>query len=71
VKVFDIYREEMKKIFPFDKETKPRSLKNKILIVSTSSAVAANELRFREAIILGKINEKSGPEMVKRIIYRF
>lgn len=71
VKVFDIYREEIKKTFPDDRETKPVSLKNKVLTVRTDSAVMANELRFRERAILDRLNQALSKETVKRIIYRF
>lgn len=71
VKVFDIYKTEIKKLFPQDRETKPISLKNKILTVETSSSVMANELRFSEREVTDKINQILGREILKRVIYRY
>lgn len=71
VKVFDIYKEEIKKIFGDEKKIKPLSLRNKILKVGTESSAAASELRMHEGRILRKINSLPGKELVKRIVYQF
>lgn len=71
VKVFDLYREEIKKIFPQEIDIKPLSLKNKILTVEVPSSVVANELRMREEGAVNKICRELGKEIIKRIIYRF
>lgn len=71
VKVFDLYRQELKKLFPEEKDVKLVSLKNKILTIKTSSSVAANELRMREGGIINLINQNSQKEIIKRVVYRF
>jgi len=71
VKVFDLYRQELKKLFPEEKDAKLVSLKNKILTIKTSSSVAANELRMREGGIINLINQNSQKEIIKRVVYRF
>ena len=71
VKIFDVYKKELKKFSPNDKETAPLSLRNKTLTVKTGSAVQANELRFREAEMINKINQVMVSEIIKRITYRF
>lgn len=71
VRIFDIYRKELKKIFPQNREAKPVSLKNQILTVQTKSSVAANELRLKESRIIEKINQETGKEVIRKILYRF
>ncbi|MDP3741125.1 MAG: DciA family protein [bacterium] len=63
VKIFDILKKEA--------GATPVSLRNKTLVVQTSSSAASASLRLREAEILRKINEAMGKEAVKRVIYRF
>ena len=70
VKVFDLYKEEIKKFFPKDSGVIPLSLKNKILRVEAQNSVQASELRFHETEILQTINEKFGREILIKIIYR-
>ena len=70
VKVFDIYKQEIGKLFPRNTPT-PQSLKNKTLTVRAANATQANELRFHEYALIKKINAKLGKESVKRVTYRF
>ncbi len=71
IKVFDLYKKELDRIFPDGHKTTPVSLKSKILTVKTMSAVMANELRFREKEILEQINSSFKNEAVKRVVYQF
>lgn len=71
VKVFDIYKKELKEVFGEGDDAKPISLRNKTLTVQATSSVVANELRLREHEIIKKINSGAGTEAIKRIIYRF
>ncbi len=71
VKVFDLYKAEITKLFPSDQETRPQSLRNKILSIKATGSVMANELRLQEAVIIKKINQELGKEVIKRIVYRF
>lgn len=71
VKVFDLYKQQLKKILPHTQRIKPESLKNGVLTVRVSSAVAANELRLQESGIIIAINGVIGREAVRRIVYRF
>ncbi|OGE77877.1 MAG: hypothetical protein A2751_02425 [Candidatus Doudnabacteria bacterium RIFCSPHIGHO2_01_FULL_46_14] len=70
VKVFDVYREEMKNLFP-EEEITVVSLKDKTLLIQLNNSVLANELRLREWNIISKINATMSKEVVKKIIYRF
>lgn len=71
VRVFDIYRQEIKKIFPNEENIKLISLRNKILNIGVSSSVLASELRMRQQEVVEKINSALGAEKINRIIYRF
>ncbi len=71
VKVFDIYKEEVKKLFADSDQIKPISFRNKTLTIQTTSAAMANELRFKEAEIFKKINAELKGVVVKRATYRF
>ncbi|OGE75634.1 MAG: hypothetical protein A3K06_00575 [Candidatus Doudnabacteria bacterium RIFCSPHIGHO2_01_52_17] len=70
VKVFDLYREAVAKIFG-SAIALPRSLKRTVLSVETSSAAAASELRLREGEVLEAINVQFKSPQVTKIIYRF
>lgn len=71
VRIFDLYRAEIKNLIPEAETTRPLSLQKKTLTVKTRSAVMANELRLHEAKILKVINQTVGQQAVKRVIYRF
>lgn len=71
VKIFDLYRGEIRKFFPKEEDFELVSLKNNILTVRTSSSVLASELRMRENDLIKNINNKLGKEALKRIVYRF
>ncbi len=71
VKVFDLYRAELKKIFPEENDIRLISLRNKTLTLGIASSVLANELRMRETEIVEVINQKLGKETISRVIYRF
>ena len=69
VKVFDLFRDELKKL-NFD-GVELVSLKNKTLTLQIESSVAANELRLREDKIIKAINQGLGKEVLRRVVYRF
>ncbi len=71
VRIFDLYRAEIKNLIPESEAIRPVSLQKKTLTVKTRSAVMANELRLHEAKILKVINQTVGHQAVKRVIYRF
>lgn len=71
VKVFDLYRQEIKKFLPAGTEVRLVSLKNKVLTVSIPSSVLASELRLRETSALQNINSRFGNDAVTRVRYRF
>jgi len=70
VKVFDIYRAEIKNVFP-EEDIEVVSLKDKTLLVRLNNSVLANELRLREANVIHKINAVMSKEVLNKIIYRF
>lgn len=70
-KILEIYRNWLKKKFPQDKKTTPVSLRGRVLMVKTTSAVLASELRLREREIFQKIKESLGEQPIDRIVYRF
>jgi predicted nucleic acid-binding Zn ribbon protein len=71
VKVLDLYKLELSKLHPLDREIRPLSLKNGVLTVKAPSSVAAHQLRLHEAEWLAKINHNLGGTIVKRVSYRF
>ena len=71
VKVFDIYKKEIRNLFSDPGDIKLISLKQKKLVVQASSSAMAGELRLHEGPIIEKINETMKRSVVERIIYRF
>ncbi len=71
VKVFDIYKKEIRKLFSDPRDVKLISLKQKKLVVQASSSAMAGELRLYEEAIIEKINETMKRKLVERIMYRF
>lgn len=71
VRVFDIYRVEIKKVFPNEKNITPQTLHHRVLTVKTASPVMANELRMREKEVIEKINATLSQEVVIRVVYKF
>lgn len=70
-RVFDLYKAELAALPPNLRTADPASLKDGVLTVSVESAAAANELRYREAALIEKINAAFGQEIIRRILYRF
>lgn len=70
VKVFDLYRAEIKNLWP-EEEIIIVSLKDKTLLVQLNNSVLANVLRLREHTVIHKINALMSKEVIKKIIYRF
>jgi predicted nucleic acid-binding Zn ribbon protein len=50
--------------------TKKLYVKDKVLFVSMTSSVARQELQMRRAVLLEKLNNKIGLEVIKDIIFR-
>ena len=50
--------------------TKKLYVKDKVLFVQLTSAVARQELQMRRAVLLEKLNNKIGLEVIKDIIFR-
>jgi predicted nucleic acid-binding Zn ribbon protein len=71
VAVFDLYQENLKKIFPRSPKIKLQSLRGKVLTVLTTSSVMANELRFYEHRIIDAINRQLGKTVIKRVVYKY
>ena len=70
VKVFDLFKEELKNLFPKE-GVNLISLKNKTLKVQVSSSSYASELRLHEKDIIKKINDIFGKQVITRTVYRF
>lgn len=70
VKVFDLYRQEISRLFPED-EVVAVSLKNGTLLVRLTNSLLASELRLREGPVISKINTVIGKEAIKKVVYRF
>lgn len=71
VKIFDLYKKEIKRFLPPQETVRPLSIKNKILVVVARNSIVANELQARESVILEKINLGLGKEVLKKAVYRF
>lgn len=71
VKVFDLYKQELTKLFPAQNLPQLVSLKNGQLLIRTKSPAQAASLRLREAEATAAVNRKLGRQIIRRVVYRF
>lgn len=68
--LFNLWPKVAAKLVPFAQESRPRTLKGRILTIATTSHIQAAELRLKAPALLREINILAGKKVVERLVFK-